>query len=73
MQAEIARLTSEIDIRVKQTFLDLYLENQNLTKSNIEIEEHSWGRGEVIWSILGIFLLIGMIFGFFKLKKEMIY
>ena len=73
LQGDIASLTSEMDIRVKQTFLDLYLENKNLTLTKQEVEEKSWSKNGVIWSILTIFLVIGLIFGFIKFKREMIY
>ena len=73
IQQELAKTNSEMDIRVKQTFLDLYLENQNLTLTNEQIEKKSWSKGRVVLSILGIFSLIGLILGFFKLKREMIY
>lgn len=73
MQSEISKLASEMDIRIKQTFLDLYLENKNLSITKQQVEEESWSKGGVVWSILGIFTVIGLVFGFFKLKKEMIY
>ena len=62
-----------MDIRVKQTFLDLYLENQNISLINKKIEEDSWGKNSVIWSITGFLLAVSLVFGYFKLKKEMSY
>ena len=73
LQGELSRMSSEMDAEVKRIFLDLYLENQNLTSTKEQIEQTSWSKNYVLLSIFGIFLSLGLIVGFLKLKREMIY
>lgn len=73
LQQDISKLSNEMDIRVKQTFLDLYLENQNLTLKNQYVEEKSWSKNNVLLSIFSIFLIVGIFFGYKYIKKELVW
>lgn len=72
MQQELSRLNSELEVRVKQVFSNLIIENKNLTITNQNLEAKTFYKSTIFWIFFSILIISLSVYSFFYIRKEMI-